>query len=80
LLSRRGTEQHTGSNSEQIKRAEFAATLPPGLFDVFVAAGGFAPYCQKVRTPQEIRAVLKLDPDEYGDNFGGKPLQVGLQK
>jgi|SRR6266849_1403408 len=57
-------------------RGKFAAELPPGFYDVFVAATAFSPYCRKIRIkPGEsatFNAMLKVDPlvtSETGDSF-----------
>jgi len=57
-------------------RGEFGAELPPGFYDVFVAASAFSPDCRKVRIkPGEVvtyNPSLKVDPlvaSELGDSF-----------
>ena len=52
------------------------ALVPSGFYDVFVAATGFAPECQKLRVregkPVAIKFILKVDrlmADEYGDRM-----------
>jgi hypothetical protein len=32
---------------------KFSLEIPPGFYDVFVAATGFAPYCEKVRLKEK---------------------------
>ena len=45
---------------------EFSAELPPGFYDIFVAAAGFSPECRKVRLKvgpiENFRVSLKADP------------------
>ena len=57
-------------------KGEFGAELPPGFYDVFVAATAFSPECRKVRIKVGERATyspkLKADPlvtNETGDTF-----------
>jgi hypothetical protein len=51
--------------------------FPSGFYDLFVAATGFAPSCEKIRVHEgegvERTFVLKVDQlmtNEYGDTFG----------
>ena len=44
--------QHSGDADQKAQidsNGKFALSLPPGLYDVFVAADSFAPKCEKVR-------------------------------
>jgi hypothetical protein len=54
----------------------FSIDLPPGFYDVFVAATAFTPTCRKIRMKvgkaQEITLHLNVDPlylAEKGDRF-----------
>jgi hypothetical protein len=63
---------HSGLRKEDIRvkvdeNGRYDLQLPPGLYDVFVAAEGFAPFCKKVgvfvgRTTT-VRARLKPDAE-----------------
>ena len=57
-------------------KGEFRAQLPPGFYDIFVAAIAFSPDCRKIRIkPGEnatYHVTLKVDPlvtSEMGDTF-----------
>jgi hypothetical protein len=58
----------------------FSIDLPPGFYDVFVAATAFSPTCRKIRMQvgkgQEITLHLNVDPlylAEMGDRFDVPP-------
>jgi hypothetical protein len=56
----------TGNVTVKInERGEFDVSLAPGLYDVFVAADGFAPVCKKIEIKVDASAVFKpgLEPD-----------------
>lgn len=56
----------TGNMTVKInERGEFDVSLAPGLYDVFVAADGFAPVCKKIEIKANASAVFKprLEPD-----------------
>jgi hypothetical protein len=62
---------HSGSGKKDVTvkvddDGRFELSLTPGLYDVFVAAEGFAPLCQKVEISGDRTIVLmaRLKPDE----------------
>ena len=42
----------------KVSNGKFELSLPPGLYDVFVSASGFAPSCEKIRISPGQSAVF----------------------
>ncbi len=60
----------------------FKVVLPPGFYDVFVAARAFSPTCRKIRVKQgdDLEVTLRMSPDpiytaEMGDRIEAIPLK-----
>ena len=58
------------------QKGEFMAEVPPGFYDLFVAAAGFSPECRKVRLKvgriENYKIALRADPlvtGELGDTI-----------
>jgi hypothetical protein len=58
------------------QKGEFMAEVPPGFYDLFVAAAGFSPQCRKVRLKvghvEKYKVALRADPlvtGELGDTI-----------
>jgi hypothetical protein len=45
-------KENVGTKDDKIaitnQSGQFSVELPPGVYDVFVAAAGFSPHCEKV--------------------------------
>ena len=75
-----GLKDNVGVAEDQVlatdKTGHAKINLPPGFYDVFVAAPAFTPQAFKVRLKKEPQGVLfklKVDPlvtAELGDKFG----------
>jgi hypothetical protein len=75
-----GPTTNIGIKEDLVIRAKadgsFNVDLPPGFYDVFVAAMAFSPTCRKIRINQgqnlEVALHLNADPlytAEMGDRF-----------
>jgi hypothetical protein len=57
---------------ELSSKGGFELPLPPGIYDVFVAAQGFTPMCKKVAIVSgrsvEFKARLRVDSEHMEDN------------
>ena len=46
------------------KNGNFEMRLPQGIYDVFVSAPAFSPYCKKIRVKRGLELKIKLSLDQ----------------
>ena len=46
------------------KDGNFEMSLPRGIYDVFVSAPAFSPYCKKIRVKRGLELKVKLSVDQ----------------
>ena len=70
-------KENVGTKDDEIamtnQNGQFSVELPPGVYDVFVAAAGVSPHCEKVsmkgkqfrpyKAQLRVSRMLKIQPD-----------------